>query len=451
MIVSTVILPVIFLLGSSILEAINVAALRMEQSHENKKYTKPKSYSLFLKTVTKLFPNDRLHWIHDFLSRTKTITTLAYALSSTLFLVCNHFFSNFLYFTKDGTLMTLAWFLLAFAVIGGVFLLFQLLFRIIAAKSPLAALKLFSFIGTIYISFLFPLVWPLLFCEQKVFPHKGLLEPHLASEKLKLRLLELLKEFELQKILDPKDKKLVESIAHFGSLVSREIMVPRVDVLCITDTTTIYEALKLFIDRGFSRIPVYADTMDQIIGVLLYKDVMKYCFNVLDKDIQSIKKTPIKSLISPIVFSPENKKIQDLFQEMRMQKIHSAIVVDEYGCTEGLVTIEDILEELIGTEIFDEHDIEEKEARFTPTEDKSWIVEGKMSIVDIERKIGITIPHNIEYETIAGYISSQMGMIPAPGTIIHGDQFKIQVLASDKRQILKVKITPQEKPPEESE
>ena len=247
-------------------------------------------------------------------------------------------------------------------------------------------------------------------------------------------------------MLDPRDKKLVHSIANFGERVVREIMVPRVSMISIEESATLKEAFELFVTEGYSRIPVYKESIDDIVGVLLYKDVMKFYFMESDKESSKMDSTQVKSLLKPILFSPENKKIQDLFGEIRLQKNHLAIVVNEYGCTEGLVTIEDILEELVGSEIHDEHDIDE-ETPYIKTQDKSWIVDAKMSIVDAERDFAIEFPHNPDYETIAGFISWKLGMIPGPGTIIHQENYSIKVLSSDKRQIHKVKISPEKPSP----
>ena len=232
-------------------------------------------------------------------------------------------------------------------------------------------------------------------------------------------------------------------MAKFGGLVAREIMIPRPDIVCLQEKTTVYEALKIFAKEGYSRIPLFGESIDDITAVLLYKDLMEFTVNALEKDaLEKIQNTDVSTLANEILYAPENKKIRDLFQEMRTGKIHSAIVVNEYGCTEGLITIEDILEELVGSEIRDEHD-EGEESLYQESEDKSWIVNASMSIIDVEKELGIKLPHGPEYETIAGFISLQARCIPKPGTIIHGNQFHIEVLKSDERQILEVKITPE--------
>ena len=150
--------------------------------------------------------------------------------------------------------------------------------------------------------------------------------------------------------------------------------------------------------------------------------------------------TPIEKIAKPILYTPETKKISSLLQEFRSKQIHLAIVVDEYGGTEGIVTIEDILEELVG-EIADEYDIAE-EVLFTPLPDGGWIVDAKMSIIDIEEELGVKIPQGPEYDTIGGYIFHRAGAIPLKGWRIHHDEFDLEVLSSSERSIEKIRITP---------
>ena len=144
--------------------------------------------------------------------------------------------------------------------------------------------------------------------------------------------------------------------------------------------------------------------------------------------------------MKPVIYAPENKKISKLFQEFKKEKIHLAIIVNEYGGTEGIVTIEDILEELVG-EIEDEYDTEE-ERQFWKLPSGSVVVDAKMSIIDVEEKIGIKIPPSVEYETIGGYVFHRAGTIPSKGWKIHLEEFELEVLISNDRCIEKIRITP---------
>ena len=146
---------------------------------------------------------------------------------------------------------------------------------------------------------------------------------------------------------------------------------------------------------------------------------------------------PLEQLIKPILYTPETKKISRLLQEFRQKQIHLAIVVDEYGGTEGIITIEDILEEIVG-EIADEHDILEEEKLYFPFPGGGWIVDGKMNVLDIEKELGIQIPPSPEYDTIGGYVFHRAGTIPSKGWKIHQDLFDLEVLSSNERAIEKV-------------
>jgi len=311
------------------------------------------------------------------------------------------------------------------------------LLHIICRYATRFTLKATASIGSIFLYLLLPLSY-LFITFQRIFRvKKDLLLPQ--HGQIKKQLLDILSTDAAQN-LDSVKKHLLYSFAHFEDKSCREIMIPRIRLKCLQNTSSIFEAIALFIEEGFSRLPIFEKSIDHITGVLLYKDVLEYTFKKGLYDIESLKKGQITSLISPILYAPENKPISELLQVMRSRKIHGAIIVNEYGCTEGLVTIEDIFEELIGSEILDEHD-EEDDLLYRKTHNEGWIVEANISIIDAEREFGIFLPHNPKYETIGGFISTTMGIIPKPGAIIHFDQYEIKVLSSNERKILKVKIT----------
>lgn len=256
-----------------------------------------------------------------------------------------------------------------------------------------------------------------------------------------------LHDINMYKVIDP---KFLSSLLTFQEKVAREVMIPRVQVFGLPANTTIRQASKEILSQGFSRIPVYKDKIDNIIGILMYKDVLKaFVKTFLGEEPTSLLDSPIESFITPVIYAPENKKIFQLFQEFRLKKRHLGIVVNEYGGTEGLITIEDILEELVG-EIQDEYDIDEERQLWKLPND-SWIVDAKMSIIDLEKKLNIHIPHNPEYETIGGFIFHRAGSIPKKGWSLLLDEFEIEVLISNERCIEKVKITPLNLKTEEKE
>jgi putative hemolysin len=304
----------------------------------------------------------------------------------------------------------------------------------LAAMAPLKFFKRLSF----FISPLLVLFRPLNF----FFP---LSHPSLSSTEVPLRLKEKIADFmqesELSSYLDAHDQKLLLSVASFKERIAREIMVPRIDLFSLPAETSLQDATHYFLKEGYSRIPIFQDNIDNIIGVLLYKDVLNAYVQSPLNDLNSKEnKRSIQYLIKPILYTPETKKISQLLQEFRAKQIHLAIVVDEYGGTEGIITIEDILEELVG-EIADEYDVEE-ELLYVSHPDGGWIVDAKMGILDIEEELKIKIPSSPEYDTIGGYVFHRAGAIPEKGWKMHHDDFDLEVLASNDRSIDKIRITP---------
>jgi CBS domain containing-hemolysin-like protein len=277
-------------------------------------------------------------------------------------------------------------------------------------------------------------------CKRLFQRSKASAHPSKLPFKLQDKLLNYLSESELGRYLESTEKKLIHTVISFKDRIVREVMVPRIDVFSLSSETSILEAAKHFSLEGYSRIPVYKENVDKIIGVLLYKDV----FSIYTKHIENKHPTEalhktVEQFVKPVLYTPETKKIAQLLQEFRNKQIHLAIVVDEYGGTEGIVTIEDILEELVG-EIEDEYDTQE-EKNFLPLSSGGWIVDAKMSILDVEENLGIHIPTNAEYDTIGGYIFHKAGEIPSKGWKIHLDTIDLEVLKSDERSIRKIKIT----------
>jgi putative hemolysin len=443
----TALLPFFFLFGASVLMAIKTALKDFSSAQLDDEFAESKLHFLLFRKIEALFSrarSEKTSDLRDFLNLSIIIAFISYGVSGAIFLASGDFYPEGLKIVQPNTILfNIAWLGYAVGFILLIALATYFLFHFFALHAEIATLKLFSLIASCYLAVLFPIVYPILWLEKKLSPtpnHKQIIPP---SEKLKLKLSEFIEEADDQDQLEPLEKRLLSSMAKFGGLVAREIMIPRPDIVCLQEKTTVYEALKIFAKEGYSRIPLFGESIDDITAVLLYKDLMEFTVNALEKDaLEKIQNTDVSTLANEILYAPENKKIRDLFQEMRTGKIHSAIVVNEYGCTEGLITIEDILEELVGSEIRDEHD-EGEESLYQESEDKSWIVNASMSIIDVEKELGIKLPHGPEYETIAGFISLQARCIPKPGTIIHGNQFHIEVLKSDERQILEVKITPE--------
>ena len=264
---------------------------------------------------------------------------------------------------------------------------------------------------------------------------------HFNSSTVQLpeELLQLVQEASSATGLDAHDLKLFESVADFRKRMAREVMVPRVDVFSLPADMSIREAAKKLESEGYSRTPVYRENIDEIVGVLMSKDIQKRCIEAVEKQDFTLLEAPIETIVKGVLYAPETKKISHLLQEFRSKQVHLAIVVDEYGGTEGIVTIEDILEALVG-EISDEYD--DREALFATHPQGGWILDPRFTLMEVEDKLGIKIPQEGEYDTVAGFIFHCAGAIPPKGYIIHRDEFEIEILSSNDRIVEKVRIKP---------
>ncbi len=264
---------------------------------------------------------------------------------------------------------------------------------------------------------------------------------HIVRNALKERAVDMqpdiLDDASVNESLLPEEKKIFQSIVSFRDRVAREVMVPRIDTFCLPATTTILESAKLLLKEGYSRTPVYRQTVDQIIGILMFKDILAKYMEYQETQNINILNAPIETLIKPVLYTPESKKISALLQEFRKKQVHLAIVVDEYGGTEGVVSIEDILEEIVG-EIADEYD--EETSLFLQTSDGSYIVDGRMSIYDIKESLGIDIPDSGDYGTIGGYLFALTASIPPRGYRVLLENCSLEVLSSSPRNIGKVRL-----------
>ena len=225
------------------------------------------------------------------------------------------------------------------------------------------------------------------------------------------------------------EKKILKGIVNFGNLETRQIMCPRVDMFALKKTSNISDIIEKVINKGFSRVPVYENNMDKILGVLYVKDLLPY---LEDKNFNWTQ------LLRAPLYVPENKKLDDLLNEFKAKKIHMAIVVDEYGAICGLVTIEDILEELVG-EIEDEHDSGDEDELIQVSEFE-YIADANLELSIFEDKFNKNFD-DIDAETLAGLFINKLGILPKVGDKIDlGDMF-LAVTAADKRKVKKIGIT----------
>jgi magnesium and cobalt exporter, CNNM family len=333
------ILALFFLFGTLFLTLCNASLLRLGKFKAKEIFRAPRRPFFFFRSILKS-SSPKNEWENLFfaMSLSKLISELAYAACALFFLLGR--------LSSLSAISDWAALLATSAVVIAVSLLTDFLARVMASGWPRPVLKFAAPFASIYLTLFFPIVGLLLQCHRAIFKKAPLEEENLLTDKAKLR--EMISESDLQQHLAPTDQRLIASFINFKERVGKEIMVPRVDVYALAADTTIQEAAPLFAAEGYSRIPIYRDSLDQILGVVLYKDLLK-CYVNPDQDL----KEPLQTIAKPVLYAPENKKITQLLQEFRNKQIHMAIIVDEYGGTEGVVTIEDILEELVG-EIEDE-------------------------------------------------------------------------------------------------
>lgn len=235
-------------------------------------------------------------------------------------------------------------------------------------------------------------------------------------------------------LLHQRETEMIKSIFEFDDITAKEVMIPRIDITGLEVTSSLQEAMETIVEAGYSRIPVYYESIDNIIGIIYAKDLLNYS---IEKD----KTKNIRTLMRKAIYVPESKKINDLLKELQKNKVHMAIILDEYGGTAGLVTIEDLLEEIVG-DIFDEFDEEEDEIQIL--NERELIVTSRVSIEEINEILNTNFPED-DFETISGFAFNMLGRIPKEGDIIDFEDVLIKVLKVSQRRIDKIKIQVKEK------
>ncbi len=228
--------------------------------------------------------------------------------------------------------------------------------------------------------------------------------------------------------LEKGEREMIYSIFQFGETLSREIMVPRIDLTALEVTSSIEEAIDVFNKSGHSRIPVYEETIDDIIGLLYAKDLLS-----VDPERDNIQ--GIRPLLRKAFFIPESKNVDELLREMQARGVHLVIVVDEYGGTAGLVTLEDIVEEIVG-EIRDEYD-QGEELEFQKISDDEYLFSGRIDLDDVYDILGVDLTDDVS-DTLGGYIYGQIGRVPVGGEQIKVDGWVLTVQIVSGRRIRKI-------------
>ena len=250
-----------------------------------------------------------------------------------------------------------------------------------------------------------PVATLLILIGNVITPGRGFRDGPFSSE---VELRELVDMAEERGVVESGEREMIHSVFELGDTIAREVMVPRTDVVWIERTKTVRQALALALRSGFSRIPVIGENVDDVVGVVYLKDLVRRSQNPQERGgprVEELMRTP--------TFVPESKPVDELLREMQAQRIHIAIVVDEYGGFAGLVTIEDILEEIVG-EIADEHDAFQR----PPVEelpDGSMRVTARLPVEDLAELFDVELPEDDDVETVGGLLARELGLVPIEG------------------------------------
>jgi putative hemolysin len=253
--------------------------------------------------------------------------------------------------------------------------------------------------------------------------------PDEAAEEANLAAKAYIDTAEQEGLIEGEERRLLQSIVDFGDTLVREVMTPRPDIVAIRDTATVGDVRALFREQEYSRFPVYKDSLDNIAGFVFVKDLV--ILSTADDE------RPVTTLLRPAVVVPETKRVPELLKQFQRQQTQCAIVVDEYGGTAGLVTIEDLLEEIVG-EIRDEYDVEAE-----PIVDEGqgrWVFSGKANVGEVIQRLNVEIERE-GFETVGGYLLSQLGRVPAVGEKFEVDGLNVEVLDAERRRINRVRMS----------
>ncbi|MGB9677646.1 MAG: hemolysin family protein [Candidatus Ratteibacteria bacterium] len=327
------------------------------------------------------------------------------------------------------------------SVIAGVMVFIILVFgeiipKSIAKKHSEKIALLTSYPLKIFYIVFYPIVKILLFISNiflVIFREKiDTIIPVLTEEDIKAMILA----GEEEGVIEKEEKEMIHSIFEFGDMMVKEIMTPRVNIVAVEENTSLEDIVKKISISGYSRIPVYKENIDKITGIVYIKDI------VARQTEDAWKKLKAKDIIRNVYFVPETKKVIELLRELQMLKLQMTIVIDEYGGTAGLITVEDLIEEIVG-EISDEFKIDEK--KYIKISDEKYLVKGTMEIEKVEELFGIKIPEEIDIETIAGFVLSYFGRFPKKGEEFEYDNYKFIVQDADEKIIKWVKVEKLEK------
>jgi len=248
------------------------------------------------------------------------------------------------------------------------------------------------------------------------------------------QLMEILRDAEDRDVLSAEMLSMIERILHVSEMQVREIMVPKAQMIALKKDSNLKDILPVVIESAHSRFPIVDQTGNKIVGIVLAKDLLKYCFNLADKQFV------LNDIIRPAVFTPQSKRLNVLLREFRANRNHIAIVADEYGQIAGLVTIEDVLEQIVG-EIEDEYDVDEDDVHIKQLADGSSIIKASTLIEEFNEHFNTDFSDE-EFDTIGGYVLKTFGHLPKRGEKIKINNFRFKVLQGDNRRIYLLEVKP---------
>lgn len=231
-------------------------------------------------------------------------------------------------------------------------------------------------------------------------------------------------------LLDETEGDMLQAIFDFGDTIVREIMVARPDMVCCASDAPLDELLHLILDSGHSRVPIYEGSIDHVVGVVYAKDLLRYWgASPAELSLATVMRAPY--------FVPETKRIEDLLVDFRTRRVHMAIVVDEYGGTSGLITIEDLLEEIVG-DIQDEYDLEEEWVQ--PQADGSLLLDARANVEELEEYFDLEIPRE-KFDTVGGFVVHLLGNVPVAGETARAVGLLLKVIDADERKVRRVQVS----------
>ncbi len=280
--------------------------------------------------------------------------------------------------------------------------------------------------------FFYYLFWPVLYPLRRVFDRLERQEEEEAEDEevTDEEVQAFIDVGEEEGILEGGEGRMIQSVVEFGDRVARELMTPRIDVLAFDTRRPFDELARMFAESKYSRIPIFRESIDSITGIVHIKDVFEAI-------IRNETSKPVADMARAPYFVSETKKVSELLREFQSEHLQVAVVVDEYGGTAGLITIEDVIEEIVG-EIADEH--EDVEATVVDLGNGEYLVSGLLRVDALEEMLETDLAHD-DYETIAGMIFTTLGRVPKAGTVVNRNGFRFEVDRADKRRIYRVKVS----------